>query len=98
MGAVKFGTSQIGKPAPSQYRFFANAMIIFFLPGVAALVSGWGFSTEVVNRCLLICTFTGALIKGVGTMMGNGQYYTSQQKAADDQSVVLADKEADTKK
>jgi hypothetical protein len=93
MSAYKFGLSQIGKPAPSTYRFFANAMIIFVLPGISALVSGWGFSTETVNHCLLLCTFFGALIKGFGTVLGNGQYYTSQPKAADDQAVVMGDKE-----
>jgi hypothetical protein len=97
MATVKFGTSQLGKPSPQSYRYFSNAMIIFILPGLAALISGWGFSKDFVNHCLLLLTFGGSAIKGIGTLLGNGQYYTSQPKAADDQSVVMADKQSDTK-
>jgi hypothetical protein len=45
----------------------------------------------------LLITFCTAIIKGFGTLLGNGQYYTSDPKKADDQAVVASDK-ADDKK
>lgn len=95
MANIKFGTSQLGKPSPQSYRYFSNAMFIFIFPGLAALISGWGFSQVFVTHCLLLLTFAGSAIKGIGTLLGNGQYYTSQPKAADDQAVVMADKQID---
>jgi len=97
IGNVKLGASQINKPAPAAYRNFANAMIIFILPGIGALVSGWGFSVSTVNHVLLTLTFIGSAIKGLGTFMGNGTYYTSDPTKADNQAVVQQDQAADKK-
>jgi hypothetical protein len=95
IGSVKIGSSQMSKPAPAKYRNFSNAMIIFILPGLAALISGWGFSQAAVNHWLLSLTFAGSAIKALGTFMGNGQYYTTDQKSADNQDVVQKDQAAD---
>ncbi len=83
MSQIKFGVSQTDKPAPAGYRNFSNAMIIFIIPGIVVLVSGWGFTPVVLNHWLLALSFAPALIKGIGTFLGNGQYYTSDPKAPD---------------
>lgn len=85
--ATNFGTQQINKPAPLWYRRLTNAMIIFIIPAIAALVSGWGLSEKNQNRWLLILTFLPALIKGIGVLIGNGEYikkYSPDSPALDD--------------
>lgn len=83
MSDTKFGIAQLSKPAPEAYRNFSNAMIIFILPATTILVSSWGFADKLLNHILTILLFIPALIKGVGTLLGNGQYYTSDAKASD---------------
>lgn len=83
MSNIQFGVSQTSKPAPLGYRNFSNAMIIFIIPGIVVIISGWGFTPVVLNHWLLGLAFAPALIKGIGTMLGNGQYYTSDPKSAD---------------
>lgn len=84
MGDTKFGMSQLSKPAPQRYRNFSNAMIIFIIPGFTATISGWGgIADKNLNHILLLASFAPAIIKGIGTLLGNGQYYTSNAKSAD---------------
>lgn len=84
MGDLKFGVTQLTKPAPQAYRNFSNAMIIFIIPGFTTVMSGWGgISDKNLNHILLLASFAPAIIKGIGTLLGNGQYYTSNAKAAD---------------
>jgi hypothetical protein len=74
MSEIKTGVSQFNRPAPALYRRFTNAMIIFIIPATAALIMGWGLSEKLANRWLLILTFVPALIKGIGVVIGNGEY------------------------
>lgn len=85
--ATKTGIAQINKPAPLWYRRMTNAMIIFIIPSLAALVAAWGLSEKLQNRWLLVLTFIPALIKGVGVMIGNGEYiktFSPDSPALDD--------------
>jgi hypothetical protein len=72
--ATKIGIDQVDKPAPLLYRRITNALIIFIIPAAAALVSGWGLSEKLQNRWLLVLTFAPAVIKGIGVILGNGEY------------------------
>ncbi len=71
---TKIGISQVDKPAPLLYRRITNALIIFIITAAAALVSGWGLSEKLQNRWLLVLAFLPAVIKGVGVIIGNGEY------------------------
>lgn len=71
---TKVGTDQVNNPAPLWYRRLTNALIIFIIPAAAALVSGWGLSEKLQNRWLLVLTFAPAVIKGIGVIIGNGEY------------------------
>lgn len=72
--ATKVGISQVDKPAPLWFRRLTNALIIFIIPALAALISGWGLKEKVQNRWLLVLTFAPAVIKGIGVIIGNGEY------------------------
>ncbi len=86
MPETKIGVDQMGKPAPLGYRRFSGAMIIFIIPGAAALVSGWGLSDKIQNRWLLVLAFIPALIKGIGAFLGNGQIYSPSNQVIDKQN------------
>lgn len=86
MAVTKIGKSQFDIPAPLGYRRFANAMIIFILPGMVGLVQGWGMSDRATNRWLMFLAFIPALIKGIGTLIGNGQEYTPSNQQVDIQN------------
>lgn len=80
---TKAGTNQFNRPAPLWYRRLTNGLIIFIIPALAALISGWGFSEKLQNRWLLILAFAPAVIKGVGVIIGNGEYiktYAPEEK------------------
>lgn len=85
---ISIGAAQLGKPAPVGYRNFSNAMIIFIIPATIGVVSGWGLPDKIANHWLLVLGLFPALIKAIGTLLGNGQYYTSDKTAADDQAVA----------
>lgn len=69
-------TSNFSRPSPQWYRQFSTAMIVFIVPGIVAVVSGWGMPTVSLNHCLLILALIPAVIKGFGAFYGNGQEYT----------------------
>lgn len=77
MAETKIGLSQLERPAPLWYRRLSNALIIFIIPGLVALVQGWGLSDAVANRWLLVLAFIPAVLKGIGVLLGNGQDYTN---------------------
>ena len=80
---AQIGTSQFSKPAPEGYRKFSNAMIIFIIPGFITVISAWGLSDKTLAHVLLIAGYAPMLIKGIGTFLGNGQYYTTDPAKAD---------------
>lgn len=80
MGETKVGFKQTDRPAPLWYRKFTNAMIIFIIPGFTALLQGWGLSDKLLNRWMLVLAFIPAAIKGIGVLMGNGQYINNENK------------------
>jgi hypothetical protein len=75
MPATLIGKSQFGRPSPGWYRRLANALIIFIIPATTTLVSAWGLSDKILARTLLILSYLPAVIKGIGTVLGNGQEY-----------------------
>lgn len=80
MADIKFGLSEINRPAPAAYRNFSNAMIIFLIPGAIALISGWGLKPQIANHWLMGLGFLPAAIKAIGVLLGNGQYYMNPDK------------------
>lgn len=87
MSDTKFGLDQTEKPAPLWYRRLSNALIIFIIPGAVGLIQGWGFRPEFANKLLMISAFIPAVIKGIGTLMGNGQYYVPSNQTMDQQKL-----------
>lgn len=80
---AKFNLNQINQPAPLWYRRFSNAMVALVIPAATALIDGWGLTDLWETRALKLLIFTAAVIKGVGVLLGNGQYYadrTSEQE------------------
>lgn len=80
---LKTGPAQFDIPAPLGYRRFANAMILFIIPGVTLVVQGWGLTDKITNRWLLLLTFSMSLIKGIGMFLGNGQEFTPSNAQVD---------------
>ena len=82
MAETKIGLDQVNRPAPLWYRKLSNALIIFIVPGLSALIQGWGMADKLTNRWLLVLTFAPALLKGIGLILGNGQTYAVEKIAA----------------
>lgn len=82
MAETKIGLEQVNRPAPLWYRRLSNALIIFIIPGLSALIQGWGLTDKLTNRWLLVLTFIPALLKGIGLILGNGQTYAAEKIAA----------------
>lgn len=74
MAETKIGLDQANRPAPLWYRRFSNAAIIFIIPALSGLIAGWGMSEHLQNRWLQILIFAPALVKGIGVIIGNGEY------------------------
>lgn len=86
MPQTKMGFSQVEKPAPLWYRRLSSALIMFLVPGAIGLVSGWGLSDKIANRWLMVLGFVPALVKAVGSLLGNGQVYAPTNEEVDDAS------------
>jgi hypothetical protein len=86
MPETKIGLNQANKPAPLWYRRLSNALIIFIIPGVVAMVQGWGLPEKVLGRWMLVLAFAPAVIKGLGILLGNGQIYSPSNQVIDQQS------------
>lgn len=83
MPETKIGLGQAEKPPPLWYRRMSNALIIFVIPSLSGLIQSLGLTDIVTNRWLSILTFTPALIKGIGIMLGNGQVYSPSNETID---------------
>jgi len=86
MPDTKIGFNQVDKPAPLWYRRLSNAMIIFVIPGAVGLLQGWGLPDKVLNHWMLVLSFLPAAIKGLGTILGNGQIYSPSNQVIDQQT------------
>lgn len=80
------GLSQVDKPAPLWYRRFTNAYIIVFMPGLASLFTGWGFTDATTKKILLVIVFSGVAVKSIGIVLGNGQIYSPSNQVIDQQT------------
>jgi hypothetical protein len=74
--ATTISNKNINKPAPSLYRKFENAYFTVLSPAIGALIMGWGFQDVITNRLTLSLVVVGALIKGLGIVLANGERYT----------------------
>jgi hypothetical protein len=75
MSKITLSDKNINSPAPLLYRKFENAYFIVISPAIATTIMGWGFEDLLVNRMLLISGIVGAIIKGLGMILANGQTY-----------------------
>lgn len=66
----------LNKPAPSLYRKFENAYFTALSPAIGGLIMGWGFEDLIANRLTLSLVVVGAIIKGFGMILANGERYT----------------------
>jgi hypothetical protein len=71
---TKFGSSQFNNPAPRWYRRLTNAVIVCFLPAYVGMVQGLTMSDEKRNVLMVIGTAVPFLFKGLGMLLGNGEY------------------------
>jgi hypothetical protein len=85
MADVKIGLNQTSKPAPLGYRKFLNAYIIVFVPAFTAMILNLPIAADVEKYIFAGLTFTVALAKGLGMVLGNGQIYSPSNDVADDQ-------------
>jgi len=73
---MKFGTSQIGKPAPKWVERLMNALIVIVMPALGVLVlaipNTW-VSPEAKNFIGACGTFTVAILKGVLFFIGDDE-------------------------
>lgn len=86
MADTKIGPSQLSKPAPLNYRRFMNAYIIVIMPSLTGFIASWGFSSEVQAKLGTLLVLSGAVVKGLGMLLGNGQIYSPSNAVVDDQS------------
>ena len=75
MAKATISLTNANRPAPLNYRKFENAYFIVISPAIATTIMGWGFEDLIVNRMMLIVGIIGALVKGLGIMLANGQVY-----------------------
>ena len=80
MAKATISLKNANRPAPLSYRKFENAYFIVIAPAVVSLIMGWGFEDLIVERLLLAFGFVGALVKGFGMMLANGQVYTKSNQ------------------
>lgn len=85
MSDVKIGLNQTSKPAPLGYRKFMNAYIIVVMPALTSFIAAWGFSTAIQAKLGILLVLTGAFVKGMGMVLGNGQVYTPSNQTVEDQ-------------
>ena len=79
MADVKFGTDQLGSPAPIGWRRFERVFIMALIPAMLLLVHEWGGINDVLSHRLdLLIGFSGSLVKGIGMFLGNGQEYADK--------------------
>lgn len=86
MAQTKMGFSQVEKPAPLWYRRLSSALIMFLVPGLVALVGGWGLPDKTANRWLMVLGFVPAAVKAIGSLLGNGQIYAPSNEQIDNEA------------
>jgi hypothetical protein len=83
MSDVKIGLNQTSKPAPLGYRKFLNAYIIVFVPAFTTMILGLPIDPTVVKYIFAGLTFTVAVAKGLGMVLGNGQAYAPSNETVE---------------
>jgi hypothetical protein len=68
------GLSQVNKPAPLWYRRLTNAIILSFVPAYVGIVQGVPMPDDKRNVLMVIGAAIPFLFKGVGMILGNGEY------------------------
>ena len=86
MGDVKIGLGQLNKPSPLGWRKFMNAYIIVFMPAMTAFISTWGFAFDMQAKLGTLLVLSGAIVKGFGMILGNGQIYSPSNQTIENQS------------
>lgn len=79
MSRTSFKKSNIHTPAPKNWRKFENAYFMALAPAIAGLIMGWGFEDILANRLMLLLAFIGAIVKGVGLFLANGEQYAQKE-------------------
>jgi putative effector of murein hydrolase LrgA (UPF0299 family) len=74
------GLDQFNKPAPAWYRRLTNAMILCFIPAYVAVVQSITVSDSKRNVLMCIATAVPFLMKGIGMILGNGEYVKTEDK------------------
>jgi hypothetical protein len=85
MADVKIGLNQTSKPAPLGWRKFMNAYIIAIMPAITVFIATFGFSTALQAKLGTLVILSGAVVKGLGMVLGNGQIYSPSNQVVDDQ-------------
>lgn len=86
MADVKIGFSQTAKPAPLGWRKFMNAYIIAIMPAISVFIATWGFSLALQAKLGTLVILSGAMVKGIGMVIGNGQIYSPSNQVVEDQA------------
>lgn len=80
IGNTKIGFSQLSKPAPLWWRRLERAYIVALAPAIAAVLTGWGFTSIISTRSLLILTIVTSVVKALGMFLGNGTVYADDHE------------------
>jgi len=86
MPETKWGIEQISRPAPLWYRRLTNACILCFIPMYVGIIQIAPMSDAKRNIYMGIATAIPFLLKGIGMVMGNGQYYVPSNETIDKQN------------
>lgn len=85
MSDVKIGMGQTSKPAPLGWRKFMNAYIIAIMPAITVFIATFGFSVALQAKLGTLVILSGAVVKGLGMVLGNGQIYSPSNQVVEDQ-------------
>jgi hypothetical protein len=88
MGNVSIGLNQTSKPAPLGYRKFLNAYIVVVVPAFTTMILVLPIDPTIVKYIFAGLTFTVAVAKGLGMILGNGQTYAPSNETVEDQSAA----------
>lgn len=74
MADTKIGIDQVNKPAPLWFRRMTNAVILMFIPGYVSVIQALPMSDAKRNIAMCVATAVPFLLKGIGMILGNGEY------------------------
>lgn len=77
---TKVGLDQVNKPAPLWYRRLTNAIVMAFMPAFVGIVQGVPMHDNQRNVLMVIAAAIPFLFKGVGMILGNGEYEKEMRK------------------